>query len=88
MGLWKCSWTSSSKERRQIDPIIFANFFAFKVAIDKLEVAFGHMPNLWPKDSNHIRLNISSICNLTNICPTRCRISKYFLCQTLNDVLC
>jgi hypothetical protein len=49
MGLWKCSWTSSSKERRQIDPIFFINFFAFKVTKDKLKMAFGHMPNLWPK---------------------------------------
>jgi hypothetical protein len=87
MGLWKC-WTSSSRERRQIDPITFTNFFAFKVAIDKLEVAFGHMPNLLPEDSYHIKLNINSICNLTNRCPTRCGSSNYLLCQTFNHVLC
>jgi hypothetical protein len=87
MGLLKCSSTSSSRERRQIDPIVFTNFFAFKVAIDKLDVAFSHMPNLWPKDSYHIKLNINSICNLTNRCPTRCKSSIYFLCQTFNHVL-
>lgn len=88
MGLWKCSWTSSSREKRQIDLIILTNFFAFKMAIDKLEVAFGHMPNLSPKDSYHIRLIINSICNLTNRCPTRCRSSNYLLCQTFNHVFC
>jgi len=77
-----------SREKRQIDLIILTNFFAFKVAIDKLEVAFGHMPNLSPKDSYHIRLIINSICNLTNRCPTRCRSSNYLLCQTFNHVFC
>lgn len=76
------------KTRKQINPIIFTNFFGFKVAIYKLVVAFGHMPNLWPKDSYHIKLNISSICNLTNRCPTRCKNSNYLLRQMFNHVLC